>query len=90
MLPSFADLVQIVLRDVTLLQKKKMDMMISPSGFSAGGVYGYTCTICGGRGVNHKLLNSSKSHNFHGGRDESGLLYSLISSIGLSGGIMRG
>ena len=71
-------------------KKKKMDMMISPSGFSAGGGYGYTCTICGGRGVNYKLLNSSKSHNFHGGRDESGLLYSLISSIGLSGGIMRG
>ena len=40
--------------------------------------------------MNYKLLNSSKSHNFHGGRDESGLLYSLISSIGLSGGIMRG
>ena len=40
--------------------------------------------------MNYKLLNSSKSHNFYGGRDESGLLYSLISSIGLSGGIMRG
>ena len=55
-------------------------MMIFPSGFSAwrgGGGYDYTCTICGGKeGVNYKLLSSSKSNNFHGGRDESGLLYS--------------
>ena len=62
-------------------------MMIFPSGFSAwggGGGYDYLCTICGGKGgVNYKLLSSSKSHNFHGGRDESDLLYSLISSIGL-------
>ena len=62
--------------------------MIFPSGFSAfvegGGGYDYTCTICGGKGgVNYKLLSFSKSNNFHGGRDESGLLYSLISSIGL-------
>ena len=50
----------------------------------AGGGYDYTCTICGGKGgVNYKLLSFSKSNNFHGGRDESGLLYSLISSIGL-------
>ena len=84
MLPSFADLVQIVLRDVTLLQKKKNGYDDFPLRFlRGGGGYGYTCTICGGRGVNYKLLNSSKSHNFHGGRDESGLLYSLISSIGL-------
>ena len=49
-----------------------------------GGGYDYLCTICGGKGgVNYKLLSSSKSHNFHGGRDESDLLYSLISSIGL-------
>ena len=48
------------------------------------GGYDYTCNICGGKGgVNYKLLSSSKSNNFHGGRDESGLLYSLISSIGL-------
>ena len=57
-------------------------MMIFLSGFSAGGGYGYTCTIRRGGGVNYKLLSSSKSHISLGGKDESGLLYSFISSIG--------
>ena len=57
-------------------------MMIFPSGFSAGGGYGYICTIRGGGRVNYKLLSSSKSHNSLGGKGESGLLYSFISSIG--------
>ena len=56
-----------------------------PSGFSAWGGEGTTtrALFAEGGGVNYKLLSSSRSHNSYGGRDESGLSYSIISSIGL-------
>ena len=48
---------------------------VTPRG--GGGLRLHVHYLRRGRGE-LKLLSSSKSHNFHGGRDESGLLYSLI------------